>query len=43
MAMTDSSFGQKNADIIRDDFQAKYGYKPTTFRTQAGEGARLVS
>ena len=43
MAMTDSSFGQKNADIIRDDFQDKYGYKPTIFRTQAGEGARLVS
>ena len=43
MAMTDSSFGQKNADIIREDFQAKYGYKPTIFRTQAGEGARLVS
>ena len=43
MAMTDSTFGQKNADIITEAFQAKYGYKPTIFCTHSGDGARLIS
>jgi len=43
MAMTDSTFSQRHADIIAADFKAKYGYKPTIFRTQSGDGARLIS
>lgn len=43
MAMTDSTFSQRHADIITADFEAKYGYKPTVFRTQSGDGARLIS
>ena len=43
MAMTDSTFSQRHADIITADFEAKYGYKPTIFRTQSGDGARLIS
>lgn len=43
MAMTDTIFSQRHADIITADFEAKYGYKPTIFRTQSGDGARLIT
>ena len=43
MALTDTNFGQTQADVIAAAFVAKYGLQPSIFHTRAGDGAKLLS
>jgi galactokinase len=42
MALTDTNFGQTQADAIATAFEAKHGLHPSIFHTCAGDGAKLL-
>lgn len=42
MALTDSEFGQAEADVIAAAYKAKHGLESSIFHTQAGDGAKLL-
>jgi galactokinase len=42
MALTDTNFGQSQADAIALAFEAEYGIQPSIFHTRAGDGAKLL-
>ena len=42
MALTDTNFGQAQADVIATAFEARHGLQPSIFHTQAGDGAKLL-
>ena len=42
MALTDTNFGQTQADAIATAFEAKHGLQPSIFHTRAGDGAKLL-
>lgn len=42
MALTDTNFGQTQADAIAAAYEAKYGIQPSIFHTCAGDGAKLL-
>jgi galactokinase len=42
MALTDTNFGQTQADAIATAFEAKHGLQPSIFHTCAGDGAKLL-
>jgi galactokinase len=42
MALTDTNFGQSQADVIAAAYEAKYGIQPSIFYTCAGDGAKLL-
>ena len=42
MALTDTNFGQTQADAIATVFEAKHGLQPSIFHTRAGDGAKLL-
>ena len=42
MALTDTTFGQAQADVIATAFEARHGLQPSIFHTRAGDGAKLL-
>ena len=42
MALTDTNFGQAQADAIAAAFKAKHGLQPSIFHTRTGDGAKLL-
>jgi hypothetical protein len=42
MALTDTNFGQAQADAIATAFEAKHGLQASIFHTRAGDGAKLL-
>ena len=42
MALTDTNFGQAQANAITSAFEAKHGLQPSIFHTRAGDGAKLL-
>ncbi len=42
MALTDGSFGEADADVVVETYQAEWGAEPQVLHMQTGEGAELI-